>query len=467
MLGLAALGLWYALGERGGLASLVARLPLASSFRFPAKALLLPHFAVALASGFGVDRLRVASRPWAPFAGWAGGAAAVALAVAAVLKAAPRGLVGVDGCPRVLLAAGWSRSARRDAAFVLLLAAVAAAVAWAVRRGVVRPGPAAALVVALAVADLARAGSGLNRQVHPSFFDPLPEMAALPLRDREGGRVFSYGLDHSPAFRAFLARGGPELTLAGLYLHRQMLGPYTNMLDGIPAPEATDLTAFSPRPRELEPALYEPRAVDQLLPWLRNAAVTRVLSLDPLTHADLVPLGTVAPGPPGLLIRLYAVGSAWPRTHVACRVIVEDGPERALLRPYSHGFDPERDVVLEAGRASAVDGALGATCTRGRARLTAARSGEERFDVETNASALPRRPRQLRPRLAGAGRRGAGPGPARQRQAPGGGRPGGEARGRDAVRASGPVDRRRPHPPRRPHVRRGVGPRRSPRRGES
>ena len=130
---------------------------------------------------------------------------------------------------------------------MLLLAVVAAAVAWAVRRGVLRPGPAAALVVALAVADLARAGSGLNRQVHPSFFDLLPEMAALPLRDREGGRVFSYGLDHSPAFRAFLARGGPELTLAGLYLHRQMLGPYTNMLDGLPAPEATDLTAFSPR----------------------------------------------------------------------------------------------------------------------------------------------------------------------------------------------------------------------------
>jgi hypothetical protein len=386
VLGLAALGLWYALGERGGLASLVARLPLASSFRFPAKALLLPHFAVALASGFGVDRLRVTSRAWAPFAGWAGGAAAVALAVAAVLKMAPGGLVAWSG----VLESFWPRLAevaRRDAAFVLLLAAVAAAVAWAVRRGVVRPGPATALVVALAVADLARAGSGLNRQVHPSFFELLPETAALPLGDREGGRVFSYGLDHSPAFRAFLAHGGPELTLTGLYLHRQMLGPYTNMLDGFPAPEATDLTAFSPRPRELEPALYEPRAVDQLLPWLRNAAVTRVLSLDPLTHADLVPLGTVAPGPPGLLIHLYAVESAWPRMHVACRVIEERDPERALLRPYSPGFDPQRDVVLESGRASTVGGALGETCRRGRARLTAARAGEERFDVETNVGA--------------------------------------------------------------------------------
>ncbi len=286
-----------------------------------------------------------------------------------MLKVAPGGLVAWTG----VLESFWPQLvevARRDAAAVLLLAATAAAVAWAVRRGVVRPGPATALVVALAVADLARAGSGLNRQVHPSFFDLLPETAALPLRDREGGRVFSYALDHSPAFRAFLARGGPELTLAGLYLHRQMLGPYTNMLDGLPAPEATDLTAFSPRPNELEPANYEPRAVDHLLPWLRNAAVTRVLSLDPLTHADLVPLGTVAPGPPGLLIHLYAVESAWPRAHLACRVIEERDPERALLRPYSPGFDPRRDVVLEPGRASVVDGPLAATCTRGRARLT-------------------------------------------------------------------------------------------------
>ncbi len=219
---------------------------------------------MALASGFGVDRLRVASRPWAPFAGWAGGAAAVALAVAAVLKVAPGGLVAWSG----VLESFWPRLvevARRDAALVLLVAAAAAAVAWAVRRGMVRPGPAAALVVALAVADLARAGSGLNRQVHPSFFDLLPETSALPLRDREGGRVFSYGLDHSPAFRAFLARGGPELTLAGLYLHRQMLGPYTNMLDGIPAPEATDLTAFAPRSpraraRELRAAGRRPPA---------------------------------------------------------------------------------------------------------------------------------------------------------------------------------------------------------------
>jgi hypothetical protein len=354
---------------------------LGSSFRFPAKALLLPHFAVALASGFGVDRLRVSNRAWAPLAAWAGGAAAVALAVAAVLKAAPRGLVGWTG----ILESFWPRLvqvAQRDAALALLPAVVAAAVAWAVRRGALRPAPAAALVVACAVADLARAGSGLNRQVHASFFEVLPEMAALPLRDPQGGRVFSYGLDHSPAFRAFLSRGGRELTLAGLYLHRQMLGPYTNMLDGFPAPEATDLTAFSPRSRELGPALYDPAVAGQLVPWLRNAAVSRVLSLDPLSHPDLVPLGTVAPGPPGLSIHLYALASPWPREHLACRAVAELDTARALVSPYAAGFDPRRDVALEPG---SVDLAK-ATCARGWARRTASRPGKESFEVETDAS---------------------------------------------------------------------------------
>ena len=160
------------------------------------------------------------------------------------------------------------------------------------------------------------------------------------------------------------------------------------MLDGFPAPEATDLTAFSPRPRELEPALYEPRAVDQLLPWLRNAAVSRVLSLDPLTHPDLVPLGTVAPGPPGLAHPpLRGRVSVAARARRVPRDRRSPTPSRRCCDPTPPGFDPQRDVVLEPGRASVADGPLGATCTRGWARLTAARAGEERFDVETDASA--------------------------------------------------------------------------------
>jgi hypothetical protein len=69
--------------------------------------------------------------------------------------------------------------ARHEAGLVVVLALVVGAVAWAVGRRILRPGRAVALVTALAVADMARAGAGLNPQVHASFFDPLPEIAAL------------------------------------------------------------------------------------------------------------------------------------------------------------------------------------------------------------------------------------------------------------------------------------------------
>lgn len=376
LLGLAALGLWYALGERGGLAPLLARLPVGSAFRFPSKALLLPYFAVALCAGQGIDRLRQGASEWARLVVWLSGAGGLAVAVAALLRAGPPGLVAWTG----VAPAYWGRVVdvvRGDAASVLLVAAAAAAAALAVRGGLLRPAPAAALVTALLVADLARAGAGLNRQVHSSFFDRLPEVAALPLHDPESGRVFSYGLDNSPAFRQFLARGGKDLTLAGTFVHRQILGPYVNVIDRIETPEATDLTAFAPRPRELDPALYAPGEIRRLLPWLRNAGVSRVLSLDPLAAPGLIPLGAVAAGPPGLSIHAYALEDPWPRALVACRVLDEPDPERALLAPYGAGFDPRREVALS--------GALPARCRGGRARRTASIPGEERYEVVLDA----------------------------------------------------------------------------------
>jgi hypothetical protein len=372
LLGFGALGLWHALGEPAGLAALVSRLPLAGAFRFPSKALLLPYLAIAVCAGHGIDRLRGGGPEWTRLLGWLWGAAGLATGVAALVVAAPRGLVawtGVAGGYWPLVAA----VTRGDAAGVLAFVAAASAIALAVRRGLLRAAAGAALLTALLVADLSRAGAGFNRQVQPSFFELLPEVAALPLRDPEGGRVFSYGLDHSPAFQAFLARGGRDLTLAGTFLHRQVLGPYANVLDRIETPEATDLTAFAPRPRELAPSLYAPEEVGRLLPWLRNAAVSRVVSLDPLSAAGLVPLGTAAPGPPGLAIRAYAVEDPWPRALVACRVRDEPDPEQALLVPYGAGFDPRSDVVLSA--------ASPARCQRGRARRVARTPGEERYEV--------------------------------------------------------------------------------------
>ena len=382
LLGFAALGLWYALGERGGLAPLLSRLRLGASFRFPSKALLLPHLAVATAAGFAVERLRL-GRAWGRLAAATGLAAAVAVGLAVLLTAAPPGLVAWTG----VVPSYWPTVAavtRHEAGLVLLLALAVGAAAVAVRRRLLPPGRAVALVATLVVADLAWAGRSLNPQVHPSFFDLEPDLAALRLDQLEGGRVFSYGLDHSPAFREWLGRGGRALTLTGLYLYRQILGPYANVIDGIEAAEASDLTGLAPRERELSPAAYEPGRAGRLVPWFRNAGVARVLSLDPLADPELVPLATIPIG--GTAIHVYGLNT-WPRASLACRATPVASPEEALALPYRKGFDPWREVALVREGGEGPDDALPATCTKGRARLTSWTATEERYEVEANASA--------------------------------------------------------------------------------
>jgi hypothetical protein len=203
-------------------------------------------------------------------------------------------------------------------------------------------------------------------------------MAALGLADLGGGRVFSYGVETSPAFRRMLARGGPHLSLASFFVNRQVLGPYANVVDRVETPEATDLTSFVPRPRELGPENYEPGAVAMLLPWLRNASVVRVLSLDPLEHPDLEPLARVDAGA-GAEIHAYALRGSWPRAFVACRATVVSRDE-AYAFPYSAGFDPSRDVALEEPAV--------ADCRRGRTTREVLSPVHERYVVESDGPGL-------------------------------------------------------------------------------
>jgi hypothetical protein len=359
-------GLWYALGEWGGLATLASHLPFAGAFRFPSKALLLPHTALALAAARGVDRLRPGGAAWSRLAAVLGVLAAVAGLVVLLLARASPSLVAWTG----VVPAFWPHVfdvAVADGALVGVMALVGGGLAFAVGRGRLRPGPAALLFVALAVGDLARAGSGLNPQAPASFFDPLPEIRALGLAGLGGGRTFSYGVDHSPAFRGFLARGGRGLTLAGTWISRQTLAPYSNVVDRVETPEATDLT-------------YAPRAVAHLLPWLRQAAVVRVLSLDPLHDPDLEPLAAVSLGPAGLALHVYRLAGAWPRAYVACRVTQAVSAEEALRRPYEPGFEPAVEVALE--QPLAVD------CAAGSARRLVFVPGEERYAVDADGSGL-------------------------------------------------------------------------------
>ena len=345
--------------------------------------LLLPQLAVAVAAGFAVDRL-LAGRDWRGLAAAAGALAALSVGIVVVLSAPPAGFrtwtgVAEPAWPQLV------EVARRGAGLVLLLALGLGAATVAVERGALAASRALGLVVALCLADLARVGAGQNPQEQPSFFDPLPEVASLQLSALDGGRVFSYGLDHSPAFRELSLRGGPALELTSSFLHRQLLGPYANVLDRVEAPEAMAPAALLPRPRELGPELYDVARVGELLPWLRNSGVARVLSLDPLSHPELVPLATIPAGPPGVAIHAYGFDS-WPRASLACRATPVASREQALGVPYRKGFDPWREVAVEE-QGGGPDDALAATCTKGRARRTWSTVGEEHYEVTSNASA--------------------------------------------------------------------------------
>lgn len=370
LLGLSCLALWYALGARGGLAPIIAALPGLGSFRFPSKALLLPYLAAALLVASGVELLRQ-GQGWPRFRRLAALTLCVPILVGCFLWMAP-------------MAAGWlavpESTLPSIRAFVLgqcawSVALILLGLALARRSGLRAPSRGAGLIVALVVADLARAGAGTNPQVHPSFFRLLPELVAESLDSLEGGRVFTYGLDHSPTFLDYLKRPSPgsAVGLWSFFVNRQLLSPYNNILDRVEMPDAKDLTSFVIRPPELSEQDYDPRRVSATLPRLRNAAVSRVLSLDPLEAPGLTLRRVIPTGRPGLAIHLYGLAPTAPRAYVACRVFEAHGPEEARARAVQQAFDGARDVVLERPGA--------ATCSEGQAGRLAVAAGEDRFRV--------------------------------------------------------------------------------------
>jgi hypothetical protein len=151
------------------------------------------------------------------------------------------------------------------------------------------------------------------------------------------------------------------------------------VIDRIELAEGKDLTSFVPRTALLEAGDYDPARVGEILPVLREAAVTRVVSLDALSHPDLGLLAEIPGGPPGILLRVYALSRGFPRAFVACRVI-QAPPGQAVARAFQPDVDPSRDVVLESREP--------ATCTRGSVALVSSSPGADEYDVETDGAGI-------------------------------------------------------------------------------
>lgn len=314
---LLALGLLLALGRWGGLGPLVEASPWLRLFRFPVKAFFTVHLAAALLAALGLQALSE-GRKRVTLALAAGTLAALLLATPLLPHAFPGPLASFAAAflPPDLApdARAWLlRGVLRDAATGGALALAVALVALAASRGKLAGSRPAWLVAALVAGDLLRSGAGLNPMVSSAFYQPSAELGRLLPALREG-RVYTCPIDASPAYQAGRgARAGDhELWTFGVLA--ETLSPAFNVPRGVPTALSPDLTMLVPTERVLTPAQGSCQELPPLLARLREAAVSTVLSLDPLEHPDLAPLFKLAPARTRpVAVHGYALRGALPR----------------------------------------------------------------------------------------------------------------------------------------------------------
>lgn len=360
----------YAIGRHLPLAPALA--PWVRFFRFPAKALLLPYMITALLAGLGVSRIGrgEGGKPLL--------ASALAVAALGTLCGLGAGLMpervtdwlGADpGVMGLALPLVW-----RSAVLSVALALLCAGLALASRSGRVHPARSAALLGLLALADVARAGVGVNPRAPASFYDLLPEIRR-ELRDLGSFRLFTYPAGAGPTMNALLAAHSPGIHLRAFHLLRQLETPFANLLDRVPAVEGIDRHGFVPNPPALRYRQFDPAQLDaEVVHALRNASVARVASLDFPQHPALRLRAQVPTGLPGTTIQVYELEAPWPRDYVACRVYAEPDRAAAQRRALDTGFDASREVALETQAVAACRG--GAVLERSET------PGEQRYVVE-------------------------------------------------------------------------------------
>lgn len=386
----AAAAAWVGLGAWGGWAPLVEAAPFLRRLRYPSKAFYTVHLTVTLLAATGLDALVRSDeqrRDWRRFAWITFTLGGVVLVFLSSLFGF---LPGRADFLRPFFPAHYldlqveasTGLVLRDAATGGAVALAAALIAWMVHRGRMAPAMGALATIALLTADLLRAGAGLNPMVTPAFFDLSPEMSRVVASlNGRGARVYSC---HAPTSHAYTSTRPPQAEDRDVHLFtilRETLTPSFNLPTGPPTAFSSDLTGLVPLHRTLDPHLMLCSVVPAILDRLRAAAVSHVVSLDPLdteglTLEEVVRPERIAP----LAIHIYSLARPLPRWVLAARVVAAPDSETAAARAREPGFQEAGGVVVEGPSSP-----LGSRGTARRLRDTA---DEVAYAVESDVPGL-------------------------------------------------------------------------------
>ena len=313
-----ALAVVVCLGRWGGWAPLVDWVPQAwRVFRFPTKAFFLVQMVVALLAACGLDALEAGERRARRVLLVAALAAACVLCLAPALPAlVPRGTTWFVAHFFPTAMAPAARAVRlehmlADAASGGLIALALAAVTGLAAIGRLGGTGAAGAMAAIVVADLLRAGAGINPMADASFFRVAPEMTRLTA-EAKPVRLHACDPMRSRAYWSARAQRPRSHEIFTFVAMRDGLIPHYNVGPHVATALGEDLTGLVPLGRTLEGLSC--RNLDALVPRLREAAVTHVTSLDPLDSLDLVPVAAfTSPALAPAAVHVYTLRDPLPR----------------------------------------------------------------------------------------------------------------------------------------------------------
>jgi hypothetical protein len=310
------------LGRYAGWEHLLDLAPSLHFLRYPVKAFFTVQAAIALLASFTVDEIASGNgaRDLMRVAGISIGLGGSLVGILFIPSLAPGATAWFldgflpPGTPPFQRAefAGFMTG---DAATAGLVAIVVGGLCVMAYRSYLVPSRVAAAIVALVAADLLRAGAGLNTNVTTDFYQLSPEMShQVDLIRQSGGRVFSCYPERTKGYwDGRRARGSRHeaFTMATL---QETMTPDFNVPFGVKSALSPDKTSLVVTNRVLPEELWGCAKIGQIVPSLRAAGVTRVLSLDPLDDPSLRLLDEVAPARIAPLhIRIYELAGSLPR----------------------------------------------------------------------------------------------------------------------------------------------------------